>query len=207
MSFNPGSTTQKIAQKAITAAINQDWEQAIKLNKQILVNRPKHIATLNRLAKAYTEVNQLDEAEKIYQHVLKIDKFNSIAEKNLAKLKSNEPGKAKSNPGTKKNFITCFIDEPGKTKTCILTKLANSDVISTLEPGQVLKLAPKNRWINVTTEDDVQIGIISDQESTQLKRCLDAGNTYNIAIKSISNNNISVFIKEKNSTPDSPDLG
>ncbi|MFH2019359.1 MAG: tetratricopeptide repeat protein, partial [bacterium] len=69
--------------QAISSSLNSDWEIAIELNSLILKDEPNNIAALNRLARAYTELNQKESAKTVYNKVLTLDKYNQIALKNL----------------------------------------------------------------------------------------------------------------------------
>ncbi len=77
---------QKLIDQAIRASLQQDWEQAIELNVYILQRNPQDIATLNRLAKAYVQKNQVEQAKDLYQKVLELDRYNPIATKCIQKL-------------------------------------------------------------------------------------------------------------------------
>lgn len=184
--------TDQLIHKAIVAAINQDWLTAIELNQQILSTQPNDIATLNRLARAYKAQGLNQEAKDIYLSVLKLDKYNAIALKNIQLLELNHF----SDKNVHHQSITSFIDEPGKTATASLCKIANFDVICQLEAGQPLKLIPMNHWISVNTIEDTRIGILADVAFFRLKRLINGGNRYQVAVKSISTDRITVFIRE-----------
>jgi len=103
--------------KAIKAALERDWEGAIELNLEILSISPQNIPSLNRLGRAYMELGQKESAKDAYEQVLKIDKYNTIATKNLKLL-----------PHQKNNLATTifteedFIELPGITKVLVSSK-------------------------------------------------------------------------------------
>lgn len=76
----------EIQDKAIKAALRGDWETAVEINLEILSTSPQNIQALNRLGRAYTELGQKEAASDAYKQVLKIDKYDSIASKNLKLL-------------------------------------------------------------------------------------------------------------------------
>ena len=69
------------AQKAVAAALSGNWEDAIRLNEDLIALNPNDIDALNRLAKAYAECGQVELAKKTSNKVLELDPFNPIAQK------------------------------------------------------------------------------------------------------------------------------
>ena len=62
----------KLAQKAISAALNGNWELAENLNKQILKKNSKDIDALNRLARTYIELGKINKAKGASKKVLEM---------------------------------------------------------------------------------------------------------------------------------------
>ena len=183
---------QKLIDQAIRASLQQDWEQAIELNVYILQRNPQDIATLNRLAKAYVQKNQVEQAKDLYQKVLEIDRFNPIATKCIQKLSLDAGHTVTDCP----DYLINLIDEPGKTAVLPLTRLANHDIISQLRTGQKLKLIPKNRYLAAYTELGVYVGNIPDQNSAILLSFINQGNQYEAAIKTMATSSVTIFIRE-----------
>ncbi len=179
--------------QAIKSALDGDWQAAIEINQQILNDTPNHIPALNRLAKAYAQTGQSDKAIELYQQVLQIDKFNQIARKQCQLLKKS-PCIPQKNV---KITMTNFIEEPGKTRTCDLNQIGDSKNISSLQPGQPVKLVVKSHWIVVTTEDDSHVGRIPENVSFKLKKQIDNGQIFDAVIKSASTAQVSVFIRQR----------
>ena len=135
-------------QKAIQAALTQNWETAINFNQVILEENPKNVAALNRLAKAYWELGDLNEARSIYQRVLRLDRFNPVAQKNLTRLaKSATPHRSKS-------LTINFLEEPGKTKSVSLLRLGNPTTIDSITAGEMVKLQIKRRRLAIFTQEN-----------------------------------------------------
>src|SRR5260221_13246615 len=86
MADDPNSLS--LHRQAIDAAMRSDWTQAETLNQKLIKLNPEDPDCLNRLAKAYLELGKYPQAKKIYQEVLKLDPYNSIAQKNLKKVSS-----------------------------------------------------------------------------------------------------------------------
>ena len=184
-----------LTNQAIKASLNQSWLEAINLNLHILQLKINDISTLNRLAKAYEKSNQPEKARKTYQKVLKLDKFNNIALNNIKRIRQNPSKNTSISPnGTQKPFS--FIEEPGKTRTVFLTKLAPKQVIDNLDISQTVTLKPHHRQIGVFINDKTCIGSLPDDLSQHLIQLIKLGNKYEAAIKTIAKNQLEIFIRE-----------
>jgi tetratricopeptide (TPR) repeat protein len=177
---------------AIRAALDGNWQVATTLNEQILASNPHHIPALNRLAKAYSQQGKNDEAIATYERVLCLDKFNGIAKKNCGLLKKSPCIMDCST----KTIFTDFIEEPGKTKTTPLVRLGDAKTLLNLQPGQLVNLVVKNHWIVVTTQDNNHIGALADNVSFRLKQLMQGGNTFQAVIRTVSANQVTVFLRE-----------
>ncbi len=185
--------TAELVTAAINAALANDWHKAISINKQLLSQNPNDIEALNRLAWAYTEIGQIAAAKKTYQQVIKLDKYNPIAHKNIKKI-----SKAGNNHNHSNNHVNpqIFLSEPGKTKLVNLVKLATPQVLSTLTAGQELKMVCKKHAVIITTQDNQYVGALPDDIAHHLISLCAGGNKYQVFAKSVKTNNLQVFIRE-----------
>jgi tetratricopeptide (TPR) repeat protein len=177
--------------QAIRAALHGDWEAAVELNLEILSESPQNIAALNRLGRAYTEIGQKDAAKEAYERVLKIDKYDTIATKNLKLLPHQ-----KNNGARVILSEEDFIELPGITKSTLLIKVASRDILLSLACKQKLTLVPKTRLVAVMTDDNVCIGCLPDDLSLKLKDLIKAGYEYLACLKGSSDNTATIFIRE-----------
>jgi hypothetical protein len=121
--------------EAITYARNGNWEAAIDSSRQLLSSDPNDIETLNRLAKAYFENGELDNAEQTYQRVLEISEHNPIARRMVGLI-----SRTRSAPAKTREFVDMrmFAIETGKST---LTSLhIDTDAEISLVPGEKLTL-------------------------------------------------------------------
>lgn len=184
-----------LAQQAITSALHGDWEEAVKLNKKIIKNEGKDIDALNRLARAFSELGKYKKAIKTSEKVLKIDPFNSIAQKSIKKWQEAKDTKKKNI--TKKHLSPqSFLEESGKTKIVPLMHLGDSKIIAQLDSGDEVEIKTHSHRIGVFTEDNKYIGRLPDDLSARLRKLIKYGNRYQIFIKSINEDEVKVFIKE-----------
>ncbi len=181
----------EIHDKAIQAALHGDWENAVEINLEILETSPHNIAALNRLGKAYTELGQKEAAGDAYAQVLKIDKYDSIATKNLKLLPHQKNGTASIQLSQED-----FIELPGITKSVALIKVASRDVLLSLSCKQTLFLVPRTRLIGVLTEDKTCIGCLPDDLSLKLKTLIKSGYSYTACLKGASDNTATIFLRE-----------
>ncbi len=203
MDDNSSPSDLDLHRKAIDAALNCNWEKAENLNKQIIKDEPKNVACLNRLARALFELGKYQQAKKIYQIVLELDPYNSIAQKNLKKaatfkknvLKTDGMGK-QLNAQTTVISPALFLEEAGVTKIVNLIKVAEPQRLSRLYPGWTVKLVTKNRGISVTDENDNYLGVLADDTSHLLLKLIKGGNKYAALIKSVKPNGVTLLIRE-----------
>ncbi len=187
------STLSNLQAQAIAAAEKQDWPAAITANQSLLELEPKNISAMNRLGFCYLQQADTKNAKAAYTKVLELDAYNSIAKKYLSLL---ENGK-KIAPVTMNTFQENFIEEPGKTKTVGLCRVADPSILTTIPVGTPCTLVIKQHRISVETEQgNVYVGSLPDDLSHNLSKLIVGGNLYKTVIKSVTKTGCSVFIKE-----------
>lgn len=187
-----------LATQAVNFALTNNWQEAIKTNLLILKENPKDVEALNRLAHAYKETSQVKLSQKTYRKVLQFDHFNPIAQKNL-KLLENSPKYTKKQ-GQNANSSSCppetFLEEPGKTKIVNLVNPASASVLLTISCGNQVNFLVKRRTVVVTDLNGTYLGALPDDLSAKLIRAIKAGNRYEVFIKTVTKNSLSVFTRE-----------
>lgn len=177
--------------KAIRSALSGDWESAVEINLEILADNPDNITALNRLGRAYTELGQKEAAKDAYEQVLKIDKYDTIASKNLKLLPHQ-----KNNLASVELANEDFIESPGLTKSTTLIKVASRDILLSLSCKQCLVLVPRTRLVAVNTLDKICIGCLPDDLSLKLLGLMKSGYEYTACLKGASDNTATIFIRE-----------
>ncbi len=179
--------------RAIKAAQEERWDDAQTFNRQILKQEPQNTSALNRLGFAYLQSGKHEDAEKTYNKVLKIDRTNSVAKKYMKlveKAKQKQPLKL---PKALKH--SDFIDEPGKTRSVNLVRLADVEVLEELSVGADCTLHASKSRISVKC-DKTYIGTLPDDIFSRLQPLIEAGNTYSIKVQSLKGSSVRVFIRE-----------
>jgi len=185
-----------LSKQAIKAARNQDWDLAVEINEQILQDDAKNINALNRLALAFMQQDHPRKAKSALKKVLKIDKNNKIAQKNLQKIKNNQQTQVNFNDQQ-------YIEEPGKAKNIELFRLTDPKTLSQLSSGEKCQLDPKSTYISIITADDeTYIGAIPEEISERLIKLIKTGNTYHCCIKSVTTETCIVHVQENKVVPE-----
>lgn len=197
-------------QQAIDAALSKNWQSALQLNKNINKESPEDTETLNRLARTYLELGEVDKAKTHYRKVLKIDSYNTIAEKNLSKLSnlnSNNLKKTPDNQQTIKVEPDTFLEEPGKSKVLILHDLALPTILASLKTGDTVKLEPQKKDVVVFSQEGKRLGKIEPELATDFGTALKAGSAFLSLVKSVlvddstSQYSVTIFVKETFKSP------
>jgi len=198
MDATPGS--ESLSQLAIDAALDCRWMDALKLNKKIIKFDSQNVDALARLARVYLEVGRINLAKKYYSEVIKIDPYNPIALKNLKIIKSFKSTGPRNGiihiNGASKLSATLFLQEPGKSKIVNLLKVAEPQKLSQSYCGMPVEMVIKNRKITIVDAQGNYLGVLPDDISHHLLKLLKGGNKYDLFIKSIKVNGLSILIKE-----------
>lgn len=191
--------------QAIQSALAGDFKNAISLNEKIVESNPEDTETLNRLAFAYSSFGKLEKAKKTYQKVLKLDSLNSIALRGIKRLTQSYSKKASKKETGKNNHYksgiiaianSMFLEESGKTKIVELINTADKKTSSALRMGESLTLSIKRLKIFLLDYDKNYIGMLPDDLGKRLIMLMNGSYKYEAYVKSITENNIAVFIKE-----------
>lgn len=196
--MDDSSLGSNIYHSAIQAALDSNWQLAIKINKEILKTEPQNIDALNRMARANFELRKYNLAKKYYSLTLKFDPYNPIALKNLKILKATKSNGKNEEDFTKQEKITSdlFLQEPGKTKIVNLLKVAEPQKLSLAYPGMEADLLIRQRGITITHKKNGYLGVLPDDLSHQIIRLIRGGNKYRVFIKAVRVNGVTLLIKE-----------
>lgn len=192
------------SERAIQLAMQNKWEEAADLNRQILEHFPDDVDTLNRLGKALMELGQYAESRDQYAKATKADPSNGIAAKNLVRLtKLAEEAAAAPVPATPHARVdpSVFIEESGKTAVTDLVDRAAFQAIATLTPGDRLTLKVENSVVRLIGPGDVVVGQLEPKIAQRVIRLVAAGNRYSAAITSIDEQHVRIIIREEYRDP------
>lgn len=180
--------------QAISAALSSDWEKAIEINTAILCENKDDVDCLNRLGKAYLELGESKKAATICRRVLKIDRYDPIAMRNLARCQASPVCKKAVVPAP--SAVINFLEEPGKTKLVALVNLAPAHTLLKLNQTDQVVLASKRHTVVVLDADQNYLGSLPDDLGHRLLVLIKGGNKYSALIKSVSKSSLVIFIRE-----------
>lgn len=184
---------QTLAQKAINDALSSSWEDAKNTNLEILKGYPQDIDALNRLARAYAELDDLENAKKTSKKVLSLDPLNNIAGKCLEKWNLLKDGdKHQSFPVS----AEAFLEEPGKTKLIPLLNLGETKTLVKLSSGEEVNISAHTHRVSIIGNDGKYIGRLPDDVSAKLRSLIKLGNKYHALIKTADEHEVKVFVRE-----------
>lgn len=178
---------------AIETALCSNWKQAIKVNKEILKHNKCDLEALLRLAHAFEAIGQPTLAKRFNNKVLKIDKFNPIAKRNILRLKTTKSRKNSRNQITSADF---YLEEPGKTKIVTLINIASPAALMKLSASEQLNAVVGKRFIYYHDQQKHYVGRLPDDLSKRLIRLINNGNEYITVVKDVNKKMLQVFIKE-----------
>jgi len=181
-----------LAQKAILAAINGEWELALQINELILQSSPDDTGAMNRKAKALVELGYVEQALGMCEQVLSVDPYNKIASKCIDKWKSNGHATGQRKPIDPQTFL----EEPGKTKIVSLINIGDETTYATLDSGDEVKILHHSHRVCIANVEGKYIGRLPDDLSVRLKQLIEYGNQYTCWIKCVEGREVKVFIRE-----------
>jgi hypothetical protein len=182
-------------EQAISLARNSKWEEAAEVNQRLLGVFPTDADALNRLGKAMTELGRIAEALDAYERALQSDPTNTIAQKNVARLRTMKEENA-APAVTQKYDPALFIEEPGKTAVTTLATLAGPEELATLAAGDPLTLAISGSVIEFRDPRDQVVGVLEPKLTLRLLPLMSSGNEYAAAITAIDDHQVRVIIRE-----------
>jgi len=176
---------EKLEQTAIELSLAHQWEEAIKINKQIIRLDKTNIPALNRLGKAYLASNLKNKAEKIFKSVLKMDPNNKVAKKNLLEPSINSTT----------TFDTFdLIKEPGTSAYTNIKITGKSIKAKDLRIAQPLKVKVSGK-VSLYDENDNFVGYLSNDIATKITKNKIKDSEIKASVTGKKRGTISVLVK------------
>jgi hypothetical protein len=194
--MNDEVAASTLNKQAINAALGCRWQEALEINLKLKALEPENTEYLNRLAKANFELGKYTEAKKLYQEVLKLDPYKTMAEKNYKRISAIKKDSDAPNNAQITISASSFLDEPGTTKSVNLVKVAEPQRLLVLSVGTIVNIVPKNRGISITDQNDRYLGAMPDDISFHIMKLIKGGNKYEAFIRAIKPNGLTVLIRE-----------
>lgn len=191
---------QRLADLAIRLALENRWEEAVAANRQLLELEPNTVEALNRLGKAYTELGHYAEARTAYARSLELDRTNTIAQKNVARLEKVLEDVAP--PETRERVDPrLFIEEPGKTGHAALIEIGEASVLAKMSAGDQVTLRAEGRQLKTYNAQGEYLGEVDPRVGLRLLDLMESGNRYIAALTQFNERGAQVFIREEYQDP------
>ena len=188
------------SEQAIQLALESKWEEAATLNRTIVQAAPADVDAWNRLGKALLELGRFREAFESYERSLELDPVNQIAKRNLERLDSLKDQEVSRGPSVARVAQDLFIEEVGKTGVTTL-QIASADLMPTLTAGDEVYLKSVDDAISVESADGDYLGQLEPKLGLRLLRLMEGGSQYAAAVKSLSDQEVELIIKETYRSP------
>lgn len=182
-----------MSKEAIDLALQGRWEQAVALNREILESFPQDVEAWNRLGRALMELGQYEEAIQAYQKVLELSPSNTIARKNLERLKHLQGARPQVAPSPAPT--TVFLEETGKATTTTLRSLAPPEVLLQLDPGDPLDLVVQGNLVAVQTVQGTPLGYLEPRIANRIRTLMEKGDRFSAAVASVADQHLTVLVR------------
>jgi tetratricopeptide (TPR) repeat protein len=193
--------SRKLSQEAIDLAVQGRWEEAVVANKAIVARFADDVAAFNRLGRAFVELGRFTEAEEAYHRTLEIEPGNTIAAKNLERLKSwngvgkLEPQKARS---LGKDF---FASTVGKTGIVALTGVTSVERVSEVGIGGAVTLRRRGQQVLVENGSGNVLGELEPKHGVRLAKLIQGGNQYSATVLATDEGGTQLLVREDYQNP------
>jgi len=196
-------TKKQMIREALDASLESRWEDALRLNDELLARFPRNADALNRKGRAYIELGQYTEAREAYSEALKADPANMIARRNLQRLEtlynSSESPQATSEDAVSKiPRAAVFVAETGKTWIDELADAADPAVLAAVSPGDKVMISIEDGRAVVRTEQGVRLGEIELRIGGRIARLMEAGHEFEAFALGMAAQSLRIIIRETN---------
>lgn len=191
---------QQSSKRAIDLAMQGRWQEAVEVNKGILVQFPDDVDAYNRLGRACMELREYSQAKEAYHQALAIDPYNTIAKKNFQRLSHL---KETVSPVCESCRVEprSFIEEMGKAGVVHLYALAPKEVLAGTVAGNSVYLKIDGLNLTVVNGQGEYLGKIDPRHTQRLIKLMDGGNKYSAAVVSSGEGSVTVMIREVYQSP------
>ena len=181
---------------AVRLAMNGEWAEAARLNREILEAAPDNVEAMNRLGKALTELGEFGAALDAFRRALVFSPDNPIAIKNVDRLMAEAESASacrsgNGNGGTLKPRM--FIADHGKSAD--VTLLASTGAGNS-SPGTPVTLEANGATLGVMDPDGNCLGLVPPNMARRLLCLMSGGNRYEGAVSGTASGAVRVVLRE-----------
>jgi HAMP domain-containing protein len=191
-----------LAAAAVNLAMQSRWEEAVRVNREILAMFPDDPEASNRLGNALAELKRFSEAIEAYENTLRHDPTNVIAQRNLARLRQRSDAGEVAHKPSQKLGSAFFIEEVGKTGLAELQNVAPPEVIVQVSAGDEVKIQERDGRLEVTMLDGTYLGTLEPTLAARLIRLMKGGNRYQAGVVTAEDSIVRILIREVYQSPE-----
>jgi tetratricopeptide (TPR) repeat protein len=179
-----------LEKKAIEAALNARWQEAVEINQQILEEDAGNIDAKLRLGKAYLQTSEFNKAKKIYKEVLEIDPVNQTAQRNYkfaSDKKTDKSPQAQVATGS-------LIIEPGTTQNVTIEISAKRVMADDFSTGEQLEIKVEKNSISFY-KGNLLVGSLANEIVSKLQSVKSQGGHMHATVADGHDKSLGLLIK------------
>ncbi|MGH2351882.1 MAG: tetratricopeptide repeat protein [Chloroflexota bacterium] len=193
---------RQLAEQAVKLAMQNQWQEAVDINRQIIEFAPEEGEAWNRLGKALSELGRYAEARDAYTETLKRDSGNIIAQKQLRRLSLLIEENQGSEEARHKLDPRLLIEETGKTGIFELQSPASPGVLARMAAGDQVYLKVEGNTVRVEDHRGQGLGQLPSKAGPRLIELMNGGNRYVAGVTGVTDHNIRVLVRETYQAPE-----
>ncbi len=196
---------RQLGEQAVKLAMQNQWQEAVDVNRQLIDLAPDEVESWNRLGKALSELGRYAEARDAYKETLQRDPNNMIAQKQLKRLSLlAEESQAAPAAGEERKKLDprLLIEETGKTGIFELDSPAPAATLARMAAGDEVFLRVAGNALNVENDRGEALGQVPTRAALRLIELMNGGNKYVAGVTSVTDKKIRVLIRETFQAPD-----
>ena len=186
---------QQRSKEAIDLAMQARWQEAVNVNKDIIENFPEDVDAFNRLGRAYMELGKYAQAKEAYRKSVKLDPYNTIANRNIRRLNDLKESE-KTEVETDKVEPQQFIEEIGKAGVVALQDLAPKEKRARTVAGDKAVIKVEGSYLVVENGRGEYLGKVEPKRARRLVRLILGGNQYSAVVVKSSADGMTVMVRE-----------
>jgi tetratricopeptide (TPR) repeat protein len=196
-SLDAPRTFKEIEEEAVEHALAGRWDEAVESNLLGLGIDSENVSCLNRLAKAYLELSKYKDARTLLQKAISIDPQNRVATRQLERLMQlDSSGIARRTSGGTATSSALFLSDPAVATVSELKKVAASDVLAAVSPGDKFKLVIDESIATVKSSSGDYVGTLEVRIATRLRKMISGGNKYEVLAAKLTDSEVIVIVRE-----------
>jgi len=187
---------RQLADQAVKLAMQNQWQEAVDINRQIIEFAPEESDSWNRLGKALSELGRYAEARDAYAEALRRDPNNAIAQKQMKRLSLLAEESHGGEETRDKLDPRLLIEETGKTGLFELESPSPPSVLARMAAGDQVYLKIDGSTLRVEDNRGQGLGQVPPKAALRLIELMNGGNKYVAGVTSVTERHIRVLIRE-----------